>query len=334
MPNLSALTKLIDRHDRARRIAAKHRAEPPSRADFLRKLAALWQQAGEEKYRDYSGRIVLSRLIEECKRDRNAAQAAHWLDEYARHDASSLADNAAENTAVSQHYRARVLLECGDQAAALAALHACHAADPTLIAKLVEPAVQTLWLQRGNPSAKEARQIRAILQRRQQAEQEAPAPVAETLALPAWRDFFRLPDDEAELPIVFFDEDGESSEDDGYEPTAEQRAAVQAFQRDQSAILHAFLAVLFARYPQWRAQWSDFYDADEMAEMMPDISDPDGFADLLSPTAVYIHPADGQGEIGIGVAFHCEWELEHGLGAVFRSGEVVEIDGADIAFCF
>ena len=332
MPNLSALTKLIDRHDRARRIAAKHRAEPPSRADFLRELAALWQQAGEEKYRDYSGRIVLSRLIGECKQDRNAAQAAHWLDEYERHDASHLADNAAENTATSQHYRARTLLECGDEAAALAALHACHAAEPTLIVKLVEPEIQTLWLQHGNPSAEEARQIRAILQRAEQ--EEAEMLNIETLALPTWQAFFRLPDDEAELPIVFFDEDDESSEDDGYEPTAEQRAAVQAFQRDQSAILHAFLAVLFARYPQWRAQWSDFYDADEMAEMMPELSDPDGFADLLSPSAVYVRPADRQGEIGIGVAFHCEWELEHGLGAVFRSGEVVEIDGADIAFCF
>ena len=330
MPAPHPLIQHIDRYDRARRKAAKHRTEPLSRADFLRQLAQLWQQAGEEKYRDYSGRIALARLIEEHKADRNTAQVNHWLNEYARHTASHLANNPAENTAASQHYRARVLLECGDQTAALASLHACHAADPTLIAKLIEPAVQTLWLERGNPTAEEARQIRAILQRRQQAEQEAPLGV-ETLALPAWRDFFRLPDDEAELSLIFFGEDGECSEDEDYTPTAEQRAAVQTFQHNQTAMLHAFLTALLARYPAWREQWSKFFDADEMAEMMPEISD---FADLLRPFTVYVHPADEYGEIGIGVLFRCEWDLEHGLGVVFRGGEVVELDGADIAFCF
>lgn len=68
-----------------------------------------------------------------------------------------------------------------------------------------------------------------------------------------------------------------------------------------------------------------------MAEMMPEISD---FADLLRPFTVYVHPADEYGEIGIGVLFRCEWDLEHGLGVVFRGSEVVELDGADIAFCF
>ncbi len=93
MPAPHPLIQHIDRYDRARRKAAKHRTEPPSRADFLRQLAQLWQQAGEEKYRDYSGRIALARLIEEHKADRNTAQVNHWLNEYARHTASHLANN-------------------------------------------------------------------------------------------------------------------------------------------------------------------------------------------------------------------------------------------------
>nr|WP_147286638.1 hypothetical protein [Kingella potus] len=68
--------------------------------------------------------------------------------------------------------------------------------------------------------------------------------------------------------------------------------------------------------------------------MMPEPDSPQSFADLLSPPTVYVAPADEHGGIGIGVAFHCEWDLERSLGVILCGGEVVETGGEDVTFCF
>lgn len=65
---------------------------------------------------------------------------------------------------------------------------------------------------------------------------------------------------------------------------------------------------------------------------MPDVTTIKGFANLISPTAIYVTSVFKDDLPYIGFLFSCSWDSEHGLGVMTHKNRIVEIGGADTAF--
>lgn len=129
------------------------------------------------------------------------------------------------------------------------------------------------------------------------------------------------------LVILRDDENDESPVSD-----AEQACVHWAFEQAEAMAL-ALLQALQIEYTQLRPRYEKFL-ADSFNELMPEISGVNDFRSLIGLNTLYIYPPQPDNIPYVGFLFGCTWEQEHGLGVVMHGTQVVEIGGADEAFCF
>jgi hypothetical protein len=114
-------------------------------------------------------------------------------------------------------------------------------------------------------------------------------------------------------------------------PSAEQVVAYQHLIEQQEYVRDALLQATFAKYPTWREEYEEFYSAEEVEEVMPHIQRQEQLKDLIGLGSVLIHTVAKDGVAYVGYEFGCNWEEEHGLGAMTHAGRIVEIGYADTA---
>ncbi|KFF03578.1 hypothetical protein IW19_21550 [Flavobacterium reichenbachii] len=83
-------------------------------------------------------------------------------------------------------------------------------------------------------------------------------------------------------------------------------------------------------YPEWKKRYD--YSEKDKPDFMPDVTETKDFANLISPTTVYITSVFKDDLPYIGFLFSCSWDSEHGLGVMTHKDRIVEIGGADTAF--
>jgi hypothetical protein len=113
--------------------------------------------------------------------------------------------------------------------------------------------------------------------------------------------------------------------EDGIAPA--QRKAFEYYVKNHAAIGTKVVEKLFDYYNTRRPE----YVAAFGGEGIPEISRPDDLRYLIEHQGILIHPPDDKGVCDIGLAFSCEWEMEHGLGVRTRDGEVIDIGYSDCA---
>jgi hypothetical protein len=111
----------------------------------------------------------------------------------------------------------------------------------------------------------------------------------------------------------------------------EQVVAYQHLIEHQEYIRDSLLQAIFAEYPTWQEEYALDFSAEEAEEVMPHIQSPEQLKDLIGLSIVHIHTDAKDGIAYVGYEFGCNWEEEHGLGAMTHAGRVVDIGGADTA---
>jgi hypothetical protein len=114
-------------------------------------------------------------------------------------------------------------------------------------------------------------------------------------------------------------------------PSAEQVAAYQHLIAEQDYIRESILRAILARFPTWREEYEEDYSAQEVDEVMPPIQTPEELKKVIGLGMVHIHTVSKHGLAYIGYEFGCDWEEEHGLGAMTHKGRIVDIGAADTA---
>lgn len=107
-------------------------------------------------------------------------------------------------------------------------------------------------------------------------------------------------------------------------PSPEQGKSFQHLLDNEVAIRDAVLKAIFDQYPLWQ----ETYGADEM----PPIKQPDDLKQLIGLSIVHVLETPMDGLTCVGFEMGCDWDPEHGLGALTHNGKVIEVGSADIAF--
>ncbi len=101
-------------------------------------------------------------------------------------------------------------------------------------------------------------------------------------------------------------------------------------QENQMLILESMLTKLLGMYSDLQKQYD--YPEEVKPNVMPDITDLNGFADLLTLNHIYVISVYKDEIPYIGFLFSCSWEPEHALGVMMHKERVIEIDDAETAF--
>jgi hypothetical protein len=114
-------------------------------------------------------------------------------------------------------------------------------------------------------------------------------------------------------------------------PSPEQGAAHQYLVDHQEVIRDKILRAVFKEYPEYRTNFIDDLNLDESDVTLPELERPDQLRKVMGLESVGIHYVVRAGLAYVGFEFGCDWDSEHGLGAMTHRARIVEIGGADTA---
>jgi hypothetical protein len=120
------------------------------------------------------------------------------------------------------------------------------------------------------------------------------------------------------------------SDEERSNPTLAQSAAYTHLLKNQKQIQKAILLAIFERYPEYRASYLADYDLDETDDRLPILKRHQQLKDLVGLSGVFVHTVEKDGIAYVGYEFGCDWEEEHGLGAMMHMDRVVEIGDAAV----
>ena len=111
--------------------------------------------------------------------------------------------------------------------------------------------------------------------------------------------------------------------EDGSPPTRSQEVAYLRFCEECEAVCESVVRAIFEYYRPMR---DVFLTGDSARDSIaiPRLDSPEGLKDLIRLNRLRVLDSEG-GEGFLGFAFACSWEIEHGLGVLTRSTEVVEV---------
>jgi len=115
-------------------------------------------------------------------------------------------------------------------------------------------------------------------------------------------------------------------------PSAAQAAAVELIRSRQVELRDALLDALLTEYEKVRDDLSGEFDADEAERVIPKVTSPDGFRNLIGLNAVHVQTVERDGLAYVGLEFGCTWDEEHALGFMTHGTRVVKVGGADTSF--
>ena len=121
--------------------------------------------------------------------------------------------------------------------------------------------------------------------------------------------------------------------------TPEQQAAVDRLVRDEPELHAAVREAIYRYYKNSYSVYKEalslgaamFGGAEEIDQILPQITAGDELDDLVQIGGIYIHPAVG-GSASIGMDFEVPWDEEHGIGLRLDEGKVAEIGMGHEAF--
>ena len=120
---------------------------------------------------------------------------------------------------------------------------------------------------------------------------------------------------------------------------AEQQLAIDSFIHNEPAIHSSIRDAIYEYYKQSYSAYKEglslgaalYGEADEIKDILPEISSGAKLDDLVQFGTVYIHPSV-DGSASIGIDFDVPWDEEHGIGLRLREGLVEAIGTAHEAF--
>jgi hypothetical protein len=87
---------------------------------------------------------------------------------------------------------------------------------------------------------------------------------------------------------------------------------------------------LLAEYPKWKPDYG--YSEEDAKHFMPDVTSKEAFKNLIMLANVHVLPVEHEGIAYIGYEFNCQWDVEHGMGAMFHDARMVELGMAESSF--
>ncbi|MCV9933248.1 hypothetical protein OIU80_13240 [Flavobacterium sp. LS1R47] len=276
--------------------------------DLIDYIEEKWYQANDEKYEIHQASIFIGRMINEYIKLNDYNNMKRWLDMMNLHPLSQKHPDYINN-----YYNGECCLECGNEEKALEYFHLCHKENPEYIFTRAPFCFEFFNKHLENP--KELPDT----------EQDDNDYIDyNTIILKDWQLFFN--EKEETIEYVILDDDSDEIE----EHSVEHNNGIQYLQNNQTVILESILSDLLNKYPNLQEIYD--YPQDEKEDFMPDISEIKDFADLLSPSTIYITSVFKDNNPYIGYMFSCSWDQEHGLGIMTYKNQVIEIGGADTAF--
>ena len=275
-----------------------------TRAEIIRFIEEKWAEADDEKYRVYASYIYAARMVNEYKWAGDAPNMLYWLGEMDKH-----ARSKEDPSYVNDYYNGECCLECGAEQEALEFLRKSYEANEEYLFTR-SPKVAEFF----NAHLTEPKILPKFEYEKYQ-----------DLSFPLRLDYFnKILEQEGELHCLFLDEYGEKTN----EPNQAQTDVLEFLKQNQEEILTDILTEILKNYPKLQ----EIYDyPDEIkGDFMPDICEPKEFSKLLELQNIYIIGNTAK----IGFQFSCSWDLEHGLGVMTQSGNVIKIGSAEAAFGF
>lgn len=274
-----------------------------TKEDLIHFIEQKWAEADDEKYNIYEAYIIAGRMTNEYIWSKDFENMMRWLEINDRHAASGRNEPYIRN-----YYRGQCCLECGNEEKALEYFYLCYNENPDYIFTRAPFCYEFFNKHLENP--------------RELPKEEQYDDFLEDIQLEEWQSFF---EEEEIIPceILFEDEEEE-------ELTEEHENGINYLESNQTEILESILTELLKVYPKWQKDYG--YSEEDKPDFMPDVKEIKDFADLISPSAVYITSVFKDDLPYIGFLFSCSWDSEHGLGVMTHKNRIVEIGGADTAF--
>ncbi len=117
----------------------------------------------------------------------------------------------------------------------------------------------------------------------------------------------------------------------GQSPFSAQASAYEFIVRNEASLSTRLLTELFKRYKQDRVELHPKND-DDLRELMPRVKAKEGMLTVYSLSGVHILPTAKSKYAYVGFAFHCEYDIEHGVGIMTHKKRIIAVGGADHAF--
>lgn len=112
------------------------------------------------------------------------------------------------------------------------------------------------------------------------------------------------------------------------EPSDAQRAAYLFLAENEEAVSTTVLNAIFEYYqfvqkedPNWFADWD-----------CPEIDSVSDLASLIEIAGLVATPFESDGSALVGFQFHCDWDIEQGLGVLVHRDRIIEVGDADSAY--
>lgn len=273
-----------------------------------------WAQADDSKYEIYNAYIICGRMVNEYASLKDTENVKRWLSMMDRHK-----NSAGTPSHIRSYYRGECFFKCGAEEEAFRHLLLCHEEAPDYIHERVRSFS-------GTRSYELTKRCADFFDKRMGIEPEAAELPNEKeyysghVRLTSWEKFFGE-------GKIFYDIGGD---DPKYRMSSNHKRGLQYISDNQQEILNSMLDELYDRYPELQELYG--YTNEEKAEYMPDITDKDELADLITPVSIHVLSVHKDGMPYIGYQFSCDWDREHGLGFMMFRDRVVEMDGADCSF--
>ena len=284
-----------------------------TKEDLINFIEEKWAEADDEKYTIYQAYIISGRMVNEYIWAKDFDNMMRWLKISDLHSASNRNPNYIKN-----YSKGLSCLECGNEEKALEYLFLCYNENQDYIFTRAVFCYEFFNKHLENP--------RTLTKEDDNDESDDDDDFLDALELEKWNSFFGT-EDFIQLEILADDDD---DDDDEVEITEEHENGIEYLKKNQKKILESILQELLKVYPDWQKRY-DYSEADKH-DFMPNVKQISDFADLISPTSIYITSVFKDDLPYIGFLFSCSWDSEHGLGVMTYKDKIVEIGGADTAF--
>lgn len=123
-----------------------------------------------------------------------------------------------------------------------------------------------------------------------------------------------------------------TDEDERSPPTPEQVAAYEFLKANDGSIARNICGRIHREYPFLRDRFTEYCGADELDEILPQISGPEDLKAMIGVVNVYIQRNSRAGVAYVGLEMDCTWDEEHGLGVMLHEDRIWDYGAAEILF--
>lgn len=278
--------------------------------DLIKFIEEKWKEADDEKYNIHQSNIIIGRMTNEYIWANDLENMMRWL------SIGDLHTSSTKNPAyINNYYKGECCLECGNEEKALEFFNLSYSEDPEYIFTRAPFCYQFFNKHLENP-----RQLPNDDYDYEDDDEDDDY----SIQLKYWKDFFKEEDNEFHFSVL-------KNDAETYGKLNKKNLnGLKYLQDNQEQILNNILNTLLDKYPALQSIYN--YSEEDKKDFMPDLTNINGFADLLSLTTFYIISVYKDDIPYMGFDFSCSWDSEHGLGIMTHKDRVIEIDGAETAF--